>query len=221
MYIIYIYTVYIYIFCTYNRNVTKVTPQRPTRVLYQLEISLSAGKVFSCDRYVFVLLGSVWCRECPRRALKSTIQGPKCQNTSPQPFRATKPSDSTKMASIAFFCAPVGVLQMTTFNPCVHLTGLWIPLPEKPDAKNNTLCRATFAAGFGECFFDFIWATVLNLMLTSVPEKTFWKRIILKCFWLHRAATTGTYEAEKAQSYLFIWILEYSLCLYPGRVLRD
>lgn len=113
-------------------------------------------QVFACDRYVFVLLGSVWCRECPRRALKSTIQGPKCQNTSPQPFR---PSDSTKMASIAFFVLQSASYKWPHSTPVWHLTGLWIPLPEKADAKNNTLRRAAFAALLCECFFDFIWGT--------------------------------------------------------------
>lgn len=88
----------------------KIVTKSPQDLCWHVGIALSAAVVFASDRYVFVLLGSVWCRDCPRRALKSTIQDPKCQSTSPQPFRATKPTDSTKMASLAFFCAPVGFL---------------------------------------------------------------------------------------------------------------
>lgn len=132
---------------TVQQKCHKVT-SRPPLAWNQLGISLSAAEVFASDRYVFVLLGSVWCRECPRRALKSTIQDPKCQSTSPQPFRATKPSDSTKMASLAFFFFFFSrALQSASYKwphstPVRHLTGLWILLPERPDAKKYTLhCR--------------------------------------------------------------------------------
>lgn len=123
---------------TVQQKCHKVTP-RPLLAWNQLGISLSAAVVFACDRYVFVLLGSVWCRECPRRALKSTIQDPKCQSTSPQPFRATKPSDSTKMASLAFFVLQSASYKWPHSTPVWHLTGLWILLPERPDAKKYTL----------------------------------------------------------------------------------
>lgn len=42
-----------------KKTLSCATPQRPLLALDQLEISLSAGKVFACDRYVFVLLGSM------------------------------------------------------------------------------------------------------------------------------------------------------------------
>ena len=109
----------------------------------------SARNLFKCsrsDRYVFVLLGSVWCRKCPRRALKSTIQDPECQSTLPQPFRATNPSDSAKMASLAFFCAPFQRLINDHIQP---LYGTWQayeffflkgPWQKKKKKKKSTHC---------------------------------------------------------------------------------
>lgn len=122
----------------YNKNVTK-SPSRPLLAWNQLGISLSAAVVFASDRYVFVLLGSVWCRECPRRALKSTIQDPKCQSTSPQPFRATKPSDSTKMAPLAFFVLQSASYKWPHSTLVWHLTVLWILLPERPHAQKKKI----------------------------------------------------------------------------------
>lgn len=87
---------------------------------------------------MFLSCSAVCDAECPRRTLKSTIQGPECQSTSPQPFRATKPSDSTKMASAAFCVLQSASYKWPHSTPVWHLTGLWILLPERPDAKNYT-----------------------------------------------------------------------------------
>lgn len=119
----------------YNKIVTK----SPQDLCWHAGIALSAAVVFASDRYVFVLLGSVWCRDCPRRALKSTIQDPKCQSTSPQPFRATKPTDSTKMASLAFFVLQSASYKWPHSTPVWLLTALWILLPERTGAKKYTL----------------------------------------------------------------------------------
>lgn len=87
---------------------------------------------------MFLSCSAVCDAECPRRALKSTIQGPECQSTSPQPFRATKTSDSTKMASVAFCVFQSASYKWPHSTPAWHLTGLWILFPERPDAKNYT-----------------------------------------------------------------------------------
>lgn len=157
---------------TVQQKCHKVT-SRPLLASNQLEISLSAAVVFASDRYVFVSLCSVWCKECPRRALKSTIQGPKCQSTSPQPFRATKPSDSTKMASVAFFVLQSGSYKWPHSTPVWHLTGLWI-LSERPDVKKYTLRWGAFGGQSVSAF------TLLMNSLNGVPlDGKFWtsKRI--------------------------------------------
>lgn len=119
----------------------KVT-SRPPLAWNQLGVSLSAAAlVFASDRYVFVWLGRVWCSECPHRALKSAIQDPECQSTSPQPLRAAQPSDSTKMASPALFVLHSASFKWPHSTPARLLTGLWIPLPERPDGRKYTLRR--------------------------------------------------------------------------------
>lgn len=134
---------------TVQQKCHKVT-SRPLLAWNQLGISLSAAVLCASDRYVFVLLGSVWCRECPRRALKSTIQDPKCQSTSPQPFRATKPSDSTKMASLAFLCSS----RLLINDHIQRLYGTWQPYESfflKGLMRKNTHCIGGCGRAFCKC----------------------------------------------------------------------
>lgn len=105
-----------------KKTLSCATPQRPLLALDQLEISLSAGKVFACDRYVFVLLGSMWCRECPRRAPKSTTQGPSVRTHHRSLLEPQNPLTAPKWLLLLFFLCSSRLLINDHIQP---LCGSW------------------------------------------------------------------------------------------------
>lgn len=137
--------------------------------------------------------------------LKAPYKAPSVRTHHHSLLEPQNPLTAPKWLLLLFFVLQSASYKWPHSTPVWHLTGLWIPLPEKPDPKNNTLrcicCRVRWVL---------FWLHMSNLNGPQLDanfcpgKKNFWKRIFLNCFWRCRAANTGTYEAKKVRSYLFI-----------------